>query len=30
MTGHQHKTVYVYNNDPRYSTVALHIEGEIE
>jgi hypothetical protein len=30
MTGHQHKTVYVYNNDPRYSTVALHIEGEVE
>lgn len=30
MTGNQHKTVYVYNNDPRYSTVALHIEGEIE
>lgn len=30
MSGSQRKSVFVYNNDPRYSNVALHIEGEIE
>ncbi len=30
MKGDEHKTVYVYNNDPRYSTVALHITGIVE
>ena len=30
MKGDQHKTVFVYNNDPRYSTVALHITGIVE
>ena len=30
LKGDQHKTVFVYNNDPRYSTVALHITGVVE
>ncbi|HRY33445.1 MAG TPA: DUF1573 domain-containing protein [Bacteroidales bacterium] len=29
LTGEQNKTVFVYCNDPRYSTVALHLKGEV-
>ncbi|MHC1707103.1 MAG: DUF1573 domain-containing protein [Bacteroidales bacterium] len=29
LKGEQHKTVFVYCNDPRYSTVALHFKGEV-
>lgn len=30
LKGPQHKTVFVYCNDPRYTTIALHFTGEIE
>lgn len=30
LKGEQHKTVFVYCNDPRYSTAALHIKGTVE
>ncbi len=29
LSGEQNKTVFVYCNDPRYSTVALHLKGEV-
>ncbi len=30
LTGEQQKTVYVYSNDPRYSTVALQLKGIVK
>lgn len=30
LKGEQHKTVFVYCNDPRYSTVALHFTGDVK
>lgn len=28
-TGAQHKSVFIYSNDPRHSTAAIHIKGNI-